>query len=188
MSWWSTSATETSKRARTRSFRPFSTWRLPLSESTSGRCSSIIPSATRAALTSPPAAALQRAGDLFGREHFEHVARQDPGDGVDADAALLTVRHLAHVVLEALERGDRPRAEDRVAAAHAHLGAPHDLALGHVGARDRPQLGDDEDLSHLRAADDRLADLRREHAGQDRKSTRLNSSHRCISYSVLCLQ
>src|SRR5436309_8386185 len=168
MSWWSTSATETSKRARTRSFRPFSTWRLPLSESTSGRCSSIIPSATRAALTSPPAAALQRAGDLFGREHFGHVAWQDPGDGVDADAALLTVRHLAHVVLEALERGDRSRAEDRVAAAHAHPGAPHDLALGHVGARDRPQLGDDEDLSHLRAADDRLADLRREHAGQGR--------------------
>src|SRR5437899_5333163 len=125
MSWWSTSATETSKRARTRSFRPFSTWRLPLSESTSGRCRSIIPSATRAALTSPPAAALQRAGDLFGREHFEHVARQDPGDGVDADAALLTVRHLAHVVLEALERGDRPRAERSGVRHRRQIGRAH---------------------------------------------------------------
>src|SRR5437867_9666884 len=116
MSWWSTSATETSKRARTRSFRPFSTWRLPLSESTSGRCSSIIPSATRAALTSPPAVALQRARDLLGLERLDHVARQDPGHGVDADPALLAVRHLADVVLEALERGDGSRAEHGVAA------------------------------------------------------------------------
>src|SRR5437879_7236755 len=29
---------------------------------------------------------------------------------------------------------------------------------------------------------------RRESAGIDRKSTRLNSSHRCISYAVFCLK
>src|SRR5438045_9133660 len=84
VSWWSTSATDTSKRARTRSFSPLRTWRLPFSESTSGRCSSTIPSATRAA-TAPPRP-LQRARDLFGREHLEHTAALDARHGIDADA------------------------------------------------------------------------------------------------------
>src|SRR5436189_3922820 len=38
---------------------------------------------------------------------------------------------------------------------------------------------------------DLLADLRPEEItqrGEDRKSTRLNSSHRCISYAVFCLK
>src|SRR5436189_4022608 len=41
----------------------------------------------------------------------------------------------------------------------------------------------------LVAADDLtvLTDRRRQRAG-DRKSTRLNSSHRCISYAVFCLK
>src|SRR5437762_4616487 len=30
--------------------------------------------------------------------------------------------------------------------------------------------------------------VRFSHAGTDRKSTRLNSSHRCISYAVFCLK
>src|SRR5437763_11418423 len=33
-----------------------------------------------------------------------------------------------------------------------------------------------------------LGDGERRQYGQDRKSTRLNSSHRCISYAVFCLK
>src|SRR5437764_3073149 len=35
---------------------------------------------------------------------------------------------------------------------------------------------------------DELDAVRLEHVDQDRKSTRLNSSHRCISYAVFCLK
>src|SRR5437763_6274209 len=42
-------------------------------------------------------------------------------------------------------------------------GGAHDPSPGRHQARDRPRLG-------------------------DRKSTRLNSSHRCISYAVFCLK
>src|SRR3712207_9411681 len=49
---------------------------------------------------------------------------------------------------------------------------------------DRPTAGHDEDLGeHLQRADD--ADHEQE---QDRKSTRLNSSHANISYAVFCLK
>src|ERR1017187_732227 len=40
----------------------------------------------------------------------------------------------------------------------------------------------------IEAAIARPAQVRREDAGLDRKSTRLNSSHRCISYAVFCLK
>src|SRR5437762_8945240 len=33
-----------------------------------------------------------------------------------------------------------------------------------------------------------IAQLEQREIGQDRKSTRLNSSHRCISYAVFCLK
>src|SRR5919109_7366 len=83
VSWWSTSATEHSKRARTRSFSPLSTWRLPLSESTSGRCSSTVPRATRAADTPvSPSVALQRAHVVL-----EAAQRGDGALGGDGVAA-----------------------------------------------------------------------------------------------------
>src|SRR5436189_4291999 len=43
-----------------------------------------------------------------------------------------------------------------------------------------PRIPTAKSLHHLRV------DL--PHAGEDRKSTRLNSSHRCISYAVFCLK
>src|SRR4029453_5807599 len=55
-SWWSTSATDTSNRARTFSLRPFRACRFSLRDATSGRCSSTRPSATRAADTAPSGA------------------------------------------------------------------------------------------------------------------------------------
>src|SRR5437764_8316678 len=54
-----------------------------------------------------------------------------------------------------------------------------DLALG-----ERPHVRSDErqDSDHGVAAE------KRDPQGGDRKSTRLNSSHRCISYAVFCLK
>src|SRR5437762_9187958 len=61
-------------------------------------------------------------------------------------------------------------------------------------------LGDHEAGVEVEGADAAVAVLDREEAGQpvegalrhrvreDRKSTRLNSSHRCISYAVFCLK
>src|SRR5688500_17424145 len=164
-SWWSTSATEISKRWRSFCFNPFRACRLPLSDPTSGRWISTVPSAIRAPLTG---AVSQRAGHLFRREGLDHVAGRDPAHAVDADAALQALQHLAGVVLEALERAHRALAEDRLAALDPHPGAAGHLALGDHGARDQPQLGDREELPHLGAPDDRLADLRREHARQRR--------------------
>src|SRR5437879_13590384 len=40
----------------------------------------------------------------------------------------------------------------------------------------------------LRAAVSQLGDQNHDRPGGDRKSTRLNSSHRCISYAVFCLK
>src|SRR5262245_62776889 len=115
------------------------TWRLPLRESTSGRCNSIVPRATRAAPISQPRFS-ERARDFLGREGLEKVPRLHSVDAVHADAALETGQHLAHVVLEALERSDRARSHDRVAAAHAHLGGTDELALLDVRAGDRAEL------------------------------------------------
>src|SRR5581483_10196545 len=134
-SWWSTSATEISKRRRRVSLRPLRACRLPLSEPTSGRCSSTVPTATRAPATGP--APLQRAGDLFGGERLDHVVGRHPLDAFDADAALEALQHLAHVVLEPLERGDARLAQHGVAALDAGLRPAHDLALGDRGAVDR---------------------------------------------------
>src|SRR2546425_2491128 len=63
-------------------------------------------------------------------------------------------------------RADRALADDLVAAPHAHLRVANDLAFRHVRATHRAELGDDEDLAHLRPAERRLTDLGREHAGQ----------------------
>src|SRR5437762_5251552 len=40
----------------------------------------------------------------------------------------------------------------------------------------------------VRGADTSRPELAPQSAGLDRKSTRLNSSHRCISYAVFCLK
>src|SRR5207249_5606214 len=71
------------------------------------------------------------------------------------------------------------------------LGKDHDL----VGIADR-HLVVDENASHLQRSgdsDDAVEAPALEHAidvrtGQDRKSTRLNSSHVSISYAVFCLK
>src|SRR5437879_7741571 len=47
-----------------------------------------------------------------------------------------------------------------------------------------PAVGDPAEQPHRRHHTAAAA----EHSRQDRKSTRLNSSHRCISYAVFCLK
>src|SRR4030081_2488294 len=96
-SWWSTSATEISNRWRSLSLRPFRTWRFPLSEPPYGRCSSPVPTATRAA---DP---LEAPSDFLGRIRLDDVAGLHALDPLDADAALEALQHLADVVLDGLE-------------------------------------------------------------------------------------
>jgi len=63
---------------------------LPLSEPTSGRCSSTLPTATRAADM------LEGPRDLFRGKGLDDVAGLDALDALDADAALEPLQHLAH--------------------------------------------------------------------------------------------
>src|SRR5437879_3775259 len=44
------------------------------------------------------------------------------------------------------------------------------------------------DATDYQAVQRRLVELLAAHDARDRKSTRLNSSHRCISYAVFCLK
>src|SRR6266511_474114 len=185
-SWWSTSATEISKRRRSLSLRPFRTWRLPLSEPTSGRCSSTVPTATRAADM------LEGPRDLFRRKCFDDVAGLDALDSLHADTALEALQHLTHIILEALERAQGVLPEDGVAPLDAHPRGADDLPLDHRAPEDRPHLGDGEELLDLGPAVHGFPNFRGEHAAEgrleDRKSTRLNSSHVKNSYAVFCLK
>src|SRR5262249_16521735 len=152
VSWWSTSATEISNRRRSLSFSPLRMWRLPLSEPTSGRWISTVPTAMRAddmaasrsrATDSaarrrrgqghgrarlPPAS--ERPRDLLRGEGLDDVSGLHTADALDAYAALESLQHFAHVVLEAPKGGDRALAKHRVAALDAHAGAANHLAFG----------------------------------------------------------
>src|SRR5437879_10434112 len=87
-------------------------------------------------------------------------------------------------------------------AGGAHADAPGRAA--HLGA-DRPQVDVPAPLAHVVGVADIVAELRplatditnlchdfsrraQNLISRDRKSTRLNSSHRCISYAVFCLK
>src|SRR5437762_785122 len=78
-----------------------------------------------------------------------------------------------------------------VPAQHAGREAPHGAQAAGVGSRylgqvavagGRVVLGRHGPVAALRGA------ASRQNREQDRKSTRLNSSHRCISYAVFCLK
>src|SRR3712207_8025922 len=69
------------------------------------------------------------------------------------------------------------RSADQVADRHALV----EQALQHLLHLAEAELGRGELLDHHRAG-------ALDHLGQDRKSTRLNSSHANISYAVFCLQ
>src|SRR2546422_711972 len=81
---------------------PFRMCRFPFKDPTSGRCSSTVPTATRAA----DICRSERAGHLFGREGLDDVAGLHAPDALHADPALEALQHLTYIVLEPLERAD----------------------------------------------------------------------------------
>src|SRR5579871_3505201 len=62
----------------------------------------------------------------------------------EADAALEALVHLAHVILEAPQRGDGALPDHHALAQEAHLRAAGDDAAADVAAGDRPGAGDAE--------------------------------------------
>src|SRR5213593_4676337 len=107
---------------------------------------------------------LERARHFLARVDLEDVTWLNPVDAVDADPALESGQHLTDLVFEALQGADGALAEDFFPPAHAHLRGAHDLALRDVRAADGAELRDDEDLTNLRPAERRLANLWREHS------------------------
>src|SRR5688572_31425115 len=76
---------------------------------------------------------------------------------LDRDTALEALTHLAHVVLEALERGDVSLVDLDGVAHDAHARLPVDDPAADDAAGDRADLRDLEHLAHLRVADDDFA-------------------------------
>src|SRR5215467_16018669 len=116
---------------------------------------SILPNSLFAIRYSP--SSLQRALDGFDFEGFDDVALLQVLVVGEGHAAFLAALHLAHLVLEALERGEFAFVDDHVVADEAHLGAAAHHALGHAAARDLADLGDREDLQDLGIAKELLA-------------------------------
>src|SRR5256885_6584348 len=77
--------------------------------------------------------------DLAGLEDLEDVTLAEVVEALEEDPALEALRHLAHVVLEALELRDRRLVDDRAVADDPGARAAADDAAGHVGAGDRAQ-------------------------------------------------
>src|SRR5262245_54362823 len=71
----------------------------------------------------------KRPSNLLGREGLDDVAHLDTPNALDADAALEALQHLAHVVLEALQRRHGALAEHGLAAPDPDTSAANDLAL-----------------------------------------------------------
>src|SRR6266699_6831630 len=87
----------------------------------------------------------------FAAERLDDVAGLDVVVVGQPDAALIAGLDLAGVVLEAPEGRHLSRVNDHVVPKQAHLGAARDLAVRHVGAGDRADLGHLEDLPHFGA-------------------------------------
>src|SRR5258705_2510446 len=88
------------------------------------------------------------------REHLDGIAHLDVVVALEADAALEARLHLAHVVLEAAQRGDLPLVHHDVVAKEAggRLAGARDASLGDHAAGNRTNLRDLEDLADFRPA------------------------------------
>src|SRR5512142_700847 len=71
---------------------------------------------------------LQRAGDFLGLVALDDVANLDVVEVLDANAALVPLRHFLHVVLEAAQRRERPVEHLDATTNHAHA----TLAIDHA--------------------------------------------------------
>src|SRR5436309_336084 len=94
-----------------------------------------------------------RSLDLARLVDLEHVAFLEVVEAVEQNPALEALCHLADVVLEAPELGDRRLVDDRPVADDSDLGVPAHDAVRDVGAGDRPEPRDAEELPHLGLAD-----------------------------------
>src|SRR4051812_36099518 len=102
--------------------------------------------------------------DLPGRVDLDHVAFLDVHVVLEDHAALEARLHLAHVVVEAPQRGDLAVIDDRAVAHQPALGAAGGVPVGDHAAGDDADLGGAEDLPDLERADGLLDLFRREHA------------------------
>src|ERR687887_1933081 len=112
--------------------------------------------------------------DLARLEDLEDVALAEVVEALEQNPALEALGDLAHVVLEALELRDRRLVDDGAVAHDSRAGATADDVAGDVGAGDRAQSRDAEELPHLglaerllrldgpEHADERLLDVLRE--------------------------
>src|SRR6266850_7159998 len=91
---------------------------------------------------------------------------------------------VARKAVRAVRAADRFAGGKEVRHAGAHVGVHADAA--HVVVRDRRYF--DRLTGEVDAVRREAVDHRTEGRAQDRKSTRLNSSHLVISYAVFCLK
>src|SRR5512143_1943953 len=80
---------------------------------------------------------LERARDFLGAIALDDVADLDVVEVLDANAALEAFAHLAHVVLKALERGNRAVEHLHAVADDTDTALPVDHAAPHRAAGDR---------------------------------------------------
>src|SRR5699024_12030760 len=100
----------------------------------------------------------------------------------DADTTLITGLHLFNIIFKPFEGINLTVIYDHTIADYAHRIIAIDLAVGYITAGNGSYAGNFEYFAHFGITIQLLAYLRREHTFQDRKSTRLNSSHVSISY------
>src|ERR671911_1989530 len=106
---------------------------------------------------------LQLPGDLSDLVRLDDVAFLDVVEVLDPDAALEALGHLAHVILEALERPDTAVIDDDAVADDARPPVPNDRAADHVTTGDHADAGNPEQSAHLCGPELGLPLLGREH-------------------------
>src|SRR5687768_4453902 len=105
----------------------------------------------------------ERSGHLFRAVTLDDVVDLDVVEVLDTDTALEAFLHLAHVVLEPLERRDDALVHLDALAHHAHARLAVDHPAAHHAAGDGADLRDLEDLADLRLAQDDFALLGTQH-------------------------
>src|SRR3982751_3210997 len=107
---------------------------------------------------------LEGARDLLGAIALDDVADLEVVEVLDADAALESFAHLAHVFLEATERRDGAVVDLHAITDDARTTLAVDDAAAHGAAGDRAEAGDLEHLAHHRLTGDDLTLFRAEEA------------------------
>src|SRR5690349_23025646 len=87
----------------------------------------------------------ERPRDLLDAIRLDQVAHFDVVEVLDSHAALEALADLAHVVLEALQRRQRPVVHLDAVADHADAAGARNHAAAHEAAGDRSDLGNLED-------------------------------------------